>query len=151
MPLRSNSLDSFNFAMRHQFRKCHHIQIIETNSILHLQWVTTSMCTLLVQLGQAVICRGPRQLRLCIACNNATDVELHVHTYAISIADIAAHEGSPHNVLHSSSMDKQCHSFTAVSSSCLKLATLHETEVDSRTFHCNVSCTHAYLDPMWVS
>ena len=48
-------------------------------------------------------CRGPRQLRLCIACNNATDIELHVHTYAVGVADIAAHEGSPHNVLHSSS------------------------------------------------
>ena len=51
MPPRSNSLDSFDFAMRHQFRKCHHVQIIETASILHLQWATTSMCTLL--LGQA--------------------------------------------------------------------------------------------------
>ena len=36
-----------------QFRKCHHVQIIETPSILHLQWATTSMCTLLVLLGQA--------------------------------------------------------------------------------------------------
>ena len=34
----SNSLDSFNFAMRHQFCKCHHVQIIETASILHVQW-----------------------------------------------------------------------------------------------------------------
>ena len=33
----------------------------------------------------------------------ATDIELHVHTYAVGVADIAAHEGSPHNVLHSSS------------------------------------------------
>ena len=31
-----------------QFRKCHHVQIIETASILHLQWVTTSMCMLLL-------------------------------------------------------------------------------------------------------
>ena len=30
-----------------QFRKCHHVQIIETASILHLQWAMTSMCTLL--------------------------------------------------------------------------------------------------------
>ena len=35
-----------------QFRKCK-FQIIETASILHLQWAPTSMCTLLVQLGQA--------------------------------------------------------------------------------------------------
>ena len=86
-----------------QFRKCHHVQIIETASILHLQWATT------IQLGQAesvnysyselsymseklyrssvnwqcivqgAICRGPQQLRLCITCNNATDIELHVH------------------------------------------------------------------------
>ena len=101
-----------------QFRKCHHVQIIEAASILHLQWATTSMCTLLVLLGQAelanysyselsnvsaklyrysvdwqcivysiqeAICRGPWQLRLCIACNNATDIELHVHTYAIGV------------------------------------------------------------------
>ena len=34
---------------------------------------------------------------------DATDIELHVHTYAVGVADIAAHEGSPHNVLHSSS------------------------------------------------
>ena len=47
-------MDSFDFAMRHQFRKkCHHVQIIETALILHLQWATTSMCTLLVLLGQA--------------------------------------------------------------------------------------------------
>ena len=31
----SNSLDSFDFAMRHQFRECHNVQIIETASILH--------------------------------------------------------------------------------------------------------------------
>ena len=37
-PLRSNSLDNFNFAMHHQFCKCHHVQIIETASILHVQW-----------------------------------------------------------------------------------------------------------------
>ena len=29
MPSCSHSLDSYNFAMRHQFRKCHHVQIIE--------------------------------------------------------------------------------------------------------------------------
>ena len=133
MPPRSNSLDSFNFAMRHRFRKRHHVQIIETTSIFYLQWATTSMCTLLIQLGQAesanysyselsymsaklyrssvgwqcivqgAICRGPRQLRLRIACN-ATDTELHDHTYAVGAADIAACEGSPHNVLHSSSL-----------------------------------------------
>ena len=34
----------------------------------------------------------------------ATDIELHVHTYAVSVADITACEGSPHNVLHSSSL-----------------------------------------------
>ena len=34
----------------------------------------------------------------------ATDIELHVHTYAVGVADIAAREGSPHNVLHSSSL-----------------------------------------------
>ena len=32
-----------------QFRKFHYVQIIETASIFHLQWATTSMCTLLVQ------------------------------------------------------------------------------------------------------
>ena len=53
MPPRSNSLDNFGFAMRHQFHKCQHVQIIETTSILYLQWATTSMCTLLVQFGQA--------------------------------------------------------------------------------------------------
>ena len=46
----------------------------------------------------------PRQLRFCIESNNATDIELHVHTYAVGIGDIAAREGSPHNVLHSSSL-----------------------------------------------
>ena len=46
----------------------------------------------------------PRQLRLCIESNNATDIELHVHTYAVGVGDIAAREGSPHNVLHSSSL-----------------------------------------------
>ena len=30
MSLYSNSLDCFDFAMRHQFRKCRHVQIIET-------------------------------------------------------------------------------------------------------------------------
>ena len=134
MSLRSNSLHNFDFAMRHQFRKCQHVQIIETTSILYLQWATTSMCTLLVQFGQAesanysyselsyvsaklyrssvgwrcivqgAICRGPRQLRLCIACKmHCTNTELHVHTYAVGVADIAAREGLPHNVLHSSS------------------------------------------------
>ena len=39
MPLCSNSLDSFDFAMRYQFCKCyHHVQIIETTSILHVHW-----------------------------------------------------------------------------------------------------------------
>ena len=33
----------------------------------------------------------------------ATDIKLHAHTYAVGVADIAAREGSPHNVLHSSS------------------------------------------------
>ena len=33
----------------------------------------------------------------------ATDIELHVHTSVVGVADIATHEGSPHNVLHSSS------------------------------------------------
>ena len=33
----------------------------------------------------------------------ATDIELHVHTYAVDVADIAARKGSPHNVLHPSS------------------------------------------------
>ena len=31
--------------------------------------------------------------------------ELHVHTYAVGVADIATREGSPHNVLHSSIYD----------------------------------------------
>ena len=50
---------------------------------------------------QGAICRGPWQLRQYIACNNAIDIKLHVHTYAVGVADIAACEGSPHNVLHS--------------------------------------------------
>ena len=51
---------------------------------------------------QCAICRGPRQLRLhCM--QYATEIELHVHTYAVGVAYIAAREGSPHNVLHSSS------------------------------------------------
>ena len=37
-------------------------------------------------------------------CNNVTDIKLHVHTYAVGVADIASGEGSPHNVLHSSSI-----------------------------------------------
>ena len=43
------------------------------------------------------------KISLCIACNNATDIELHddVHTYAVGVADIAACEGSAHKVLHS--------------------------------------------------
>ena len=47
MPPCSNSLDSFNFTMCHQFHKCHHVQIA---SILHVQWLystTTSVCMLL--------------------------------------------------------------------------------------------------------
>ena len=39
MPPCSNSLSSFDFALRPQFRKCHHVQIIETASILHVQCV----------------------------------------------------------------------------------------------------------------
>ena len=50
-----------------------------------------------------MICRSPWQLRQYIACNNATDIELQVHTYAVGVADIAAHEGLPHNVVHLSS------------------------------------------------
>ena len=46
----------------------------------------------------------PRQLSLWIAYNNATDIKLHVHTYAVVVADIAACEGLPHNVLHSPSI-----------------------------------------------
>ena len=34
----------------------------------------------------------------------ATDIELHVHSYAVGVADIAASEGLPYNVLHSSSI-----------------------------------------------
>ena len=55
-------------------------------------------------------CTGRNLLRflaaktICIACNNAIDIELHVHTYAVGVADKAAGEGSPHNVLHSSSL-----------------------------------------------
>ena len=53
---------------------------------------------------QGTICRGPWQLRLFITCiQYATDIELHVHTYAVGEADITAREGSPHNVLHLSS------------------------------------------------
>ena len=48
--------------------------------------------------------RFVKELRLCIPHNNATDIELHVHTYAVCVADIAVREGSPHNVLHSSSI-----------------------------------------------
>ena len=39
----------------------------------------------------------------------ATDIKLHVHTYAVGVADTAAREGSPHNVLHSSSMYNNYH------------------------------------------
>ena len=35
--------------------------------------------------------------------NNAIDIELHVRTYAVGVADIAARKGSRHNVLHLSS------------------------------------------------
>ena len=64
MPPCSNSLDSFDFAMHHQFRNYHHVQIIETASILHLQWVSstmTSVCMLLItthdttQLGHSLL------------------------------------------------------------------------------------------------
>ena len=34
----------------------------------------------------------------------ATDIELHVHSYAVGVADIAARERSPHNVLYLSSL-----------------------------------------------
>ena len=44
----------------------------------------------------------------------ATDIELHVHTYAIDVADIAAREGSPHNVLHPSSKGIQKPAFVVV-------------------------------------
>ena len=49
-------------------------------------------------------------LLMSIACNNATDIEPHVHTYAVGVADIAAREGSPHNVLHLSSKVMQLES-----------------------------------------
>ena len=51
---------------------------------------------------QGAICPGLWQLRLhCM--QYATEIELHVHTYAVGVADIAAREGSPHSVLYSSS------------------------------------------------
>ena len=123
---------AFDFAMHHRFRKHHHVQIIETTSIFYLQWATRSLCMLLTLLGQAkpanysyielsyvsaklyrsnvdwrcivqgVICRGPRQLELH-AIMQLTSSYVHVHTYAVGVADIAAREGSPHNMLHSSS------------------------------------------------
>ena len=52
MPPRSNSLDCFDLSVI-QFRKFYYVQIIETASIFHLQWATTSMCTLLVQAESA--------------------------------------------------------------------------------------------------
>ena len=36
---------------------------------------------------------------------DVTNIELHVHTYAVGVADIAAREGLPHNVLHLSSFN----------------------------------------------
>ena len=39
----------------------------------------------------------------------ATNIKLHVHTYAVGVADTAAREGSPHNVLHSSSNTRLAH------------------------------------------
>ena len=42
----------------------------------------------------------------------ATEIELHVHIYAVGVAgvaDIAAREGSPHNVLHLSSYHSTSH------------------------------------------
>ena len=54
---------------------------------------------------QGTICRGPQQLRLCIACTEyATDIELQCSHLCHWWADMAASEGSPHNVLHSSSV-----------------------------------------------
>ena len=43
-----------------------------------------------------------------------TDIELHAHTYAVDVADIAAREGSPHNVLHPSSKGIQKPTFVVV-------------------------------------
>ena len=63
-------------------------------------------------------------LRLCIVCNNATDIKLHVHTYAVGVADIAAHEGSPHNVLHSSSTQAAAAAAAAVAA---ELCTKHSS------------------------
>ena len=56
-------------------------------------------------------CTGCNLLRLSAAktmhcMQYATDIELHVHSYAVGVADIAAREGSPHNVLHSSSINR---------------------------------------------
>ena len=50
MPPCSNSLNSFDFAMHHQFRKSHHVQIIETASILYVQWAYSTMTSLYVLL-----------------------------------------------------------------------------------------------------
>ena len=70
-----------------QFCKFHYAQIIETASIFHLQWATTSMCTLLVQAEsdnysyRGMICRGPRQLRTMHCMQYAIDIKLHVHVH----------------------------------------------------------------------
>ena len=66
VPPRPNSLDSFDFAMRHQFRKYHHIQIVETASILHVQWdddEQLARCSLHV-----VACIGHSQLSRPTTC-----------------------------------------------------------------------------------
>ena len=49
---------------------------------------------------QGAICWGPRQIRLCIACNMQLTSSYIVHTYVVGVADTAAREGSLHNVLH---------------------------------------------------
>ena len=90
-----------------QFCKCHHVQITETASILHMQWswrVSESSdackCTFLLTTPVTTFFYINR---LCMQwCSN----KLHapcMHIYAV--ADTAACEGLPHNVLHSSSLD----------------------------------------------
>ena len=59
-------LNSFNLAMRHQFRKCHHVQIIKTASILRcnghtsMQWAYSTTRSLLMLLLTQLTIQGRR-------------------------------------------------------------------------------------------
>ena len=119
MPPRSNNWDSFNFALAVGVDEYVHAArsswVGQLQCYSELSYVSAKLYRSSVDwrwIVQGAICRG---LRLCITCKNATSIELHIHTYAVGVLwhvacrySMPAREGSPHNVLHSSSLLVHC-------------------------------------------